>query len=202
MIRRFPGNSSVFMELEEGGSVFKVAALALGADGLDFAELVQGFLELAGEPLGVHTEGGEGTVGVDDIEVDGGLLGGRVGGAVEKGGFEQRNTVEAPRGVGDLLGELSLGGSDGLVFVEKLAAVVLVGVRVLGCDYGGTAGEAVREGVEGRTLFAGGGSGSSGEEGVCPIYGAAVRAMAGVGGWLAAAGGYGCHGRISGAVLA
>jgi hypothetical protein len=30
---------------------------------LDFAEVVHGFLELAGEPLGVHAEGGEGSRG-------------------------------------------------------------------------------------------------------------------------------------------
>jgi hypothetical protein len=56
--------------------------------GLDFAKLVECLLELAGEPLRVHAEG---AVGVDDVEVDGRLLGGRVGRAVEEGGFERGN---------------------------------------------------------------------------------------------------------------
>ena len=51
-------NSFVLVEFEEGGGVFEVAALALGAVGLDLAENVQGFLKLAGEPLGMHAEGG------------------------------------------------------------------------------------------------------------------------------------------------
>jgi hypothetical protein len=59
ILGRFVGNPFVFMEFEEGGSVFEVAALALGALGLDFAELVQGFLELAGESLAVQAEGGQ-----------------------------------------------------------------------------------------------------------------------------------------------
>jgi hypothetical protein len=42
-----PGNSFVFVEFEEGGGVFEVAALALGAVGLDVAERVPGLLELA-----------------------------------------------------------------------------------------------------------------------------------------------------------
>ena len=54
----------MFVEFEEGGGVFEVAALALGAVGLDLAEVVQGFLELAGEPLVVQAEGSEVSVGV------------------------------------------------------------------------------------------------------------------------------------------
>jgi hypothetical protein len=49
-----------------------------------------------------------------------------------------------------------------------------------------------------RTLFAGGGAGAGGEEGVCPIYSATVRAVgavAGIGDWI-------CHWKTSGAVLA
>jgi len=59
MIGRGPGNSSMFVEFEEGCGVFEIATLALGADGLDFAKRVQGLLKLAGEPLGVHAEGGQ-----------------------------------------------------------------------------------------------------------------------------------------------
>ena len=47
----------------------EVALLLAAALGLDFAEVVHGFLELAGEPLVVQAEGGEGAVGVDDVEV-------------------------------------------------------------------------------------------------------------------------------------
>jgi len=38
----------MFMEFEEGRGVFQIAALALGAAGLDLAELVKSFVELAG----------------------------------------------------------------------------------------------------------------------------------------------------------
>ena len=63
-------------------------------------------------------------MGVDDVEGDFGV-GGRGGGAGEHVGFEQRDAVEAPGGVGEFLDELRFGGSGGLVFVEELAAVVL-----------------------------------------------------------------------------
>ena len=64
MIGGIPRNSFVLVEFEEGGGVFEVATLALGAVGLDVAERVQAFLELAGEAVAVHSESGEGTVGV------------------------------------------------------------------------------------------------------------------------------------------
>jgi hypothetical protein len=159
---------------------------------LDFAELVQGFLELAGELLGVHAEGGEGAVGVDDVKVD--------------GGFELRDAVEAPGGVDEFLGELGLCGGGRLVFVEELAAVVLVSGGVLGSEDRGVAGEAVGEGIQGRTLFAGGGAGSGGEERV-----GAVGAIARFGSLGASAGGLGvrdwggnqvCHRRTSDTVVA
>ena len=93
MIGGLPGNSFVFVEFEEGSGVFEVAAVALDAVGLDFAEVVHGLLELAGEPLVVQAEGSEGAMGVDDVKVDSGLIGGRIGGAVEEGGFEERDAV-------------------------------------------------------------------------------------------------------------
>ena len=40
MIGGLPGNTFVFVELEEGGGVFEGAALALGAGGLDLAERI------------------------------------------------------------------------------------------------------------------------------------------------------------------
>ena len=127
----------MFMEFQKGSGTPEVALLLETALGLDFAELVECLSELAGESLGVHAESGEGAVGVDDVEADGGLLGGRVGGAVEQGGFEHRDAVEAPRGVGELVGELSFGGSGGLILVEELAAVPLVGDGILCCEDGG-----------------------------------------------------------------
>jgi hypothetical protein len=166
----------VLVEFQEGRGVLEVSLLLVAALGLDLAELVQGFLELAGESLVVEAESGEGAVGVDDVEVDSSLIGGRVGGSVEECGFEQGDTVEAPGGVGEFLSEVSFGGSGGFVFIEELAAVVLVCGGVLGCEHGGATGEAMGEGIEGRALFASGGAGSGGEERV-----GAVGAMARVG---------------------
>jgi hypothetical protein len=140
------------MEFQEGRGMFELALLLAATLGLDFAELIHGLLELAGEPRVVQAEGDEGTVGVDDVKV----------GAVEESGFECGDAVDSPGGVGDFLDELSLGGSGGLVFVEELAAVALVGGGVLGGEDGGAAGETVGEGVLRRPLFAGGGAGSSG----------------------------------------
>jgi hypothetical protein len=163
-------NSFVLVEFEEGGGVFEVAALALGAVGLDLAEHVQGFLKLAGEPLGVHAEGGQ----LRDQGLGAGGLG-------EKLGFELGDAVETPGGVGEFLSELGLGGSGGLVFVDELAAVELVGGGVLGSEDGGAAGEAVGGGIQGRTLFAGGGAGSGGEERVRAIASGYWRLA--IGGW-------------------
>ena len=168
----------MFMEFEKGSGTLEVALLLETALGLDFAELVERLLELAGEPLAVHAESGESAVCVDDVKADSRLLGGRVGGAVKEGGFEHRDAVDAPGGVGELLGELSLGGSGGPIFVEELAAVLLVGDGILCGEDRGTAGETVGHGVLGRGLFAGDGVGSGGEEGIRP-----VRAKAGGRDW-------------------
>jgi len=65
------------MEFQKGSGTLEGALVLETALGLDFAELVERLSELAGEPLRVHAEGGEGA-------------------------------VEAPRGVGELLGELDL----------------------------------------------------------------------------------------------
>ena len=59
MVGGIPRNSFVFVEFEEGGGVFEVATLALGAVGLDVAEGVEGFLELAREAAGVEAESGK-----------------------------------------------------------------------------------------------------------------------------------------------
>jgi hypothetical protein len=150
------------MEFQECCGFFQVATLALGAVGLDFAELLQGFLELAGEALVVQPESGEGTMGIDDVEVDSGLFGGRVGGAIKKGGFQVRDTVETPGGIGDFLDELGLGGGGGLIFVQELVAVELVFCCILGSEDGGAAGQAVGDRILGRALFAGGSARSGG----------------------------------------
>src|ERR1700733_8156211 len=164
MVGGLPGNSFVFVEFQEGRGIFQVAALALHAVGLDIAEHVQVFLKLAGEPLGVHAKGGEGAGGVDDVEVDCGLLGGGVGGAIKKGGFQVRDAVETPGGVGEFLGELGFRRGSGFVFVEELGAGALGGVGVFSGEDVGAAGESVGEGVPGRALLAGVGTGSGGEK--------------------------------------
>ena len=80
----------MFVEFEEGRGALEVALLLESAFSLDFAELVQSFLELAGESLGVHAESGEGAMGVNDVEVDGRLSGAWVGGAIEKCGLRAK----------------------------------------------------------------------------------------------------------------
>jgi hypothetical protein len=59
-------------------------------------------------------------------------LGGR-----EEVGFEKWDAIQAPRGVGEFVDQLSFGGSRGAVFFEELAAVLLVGGRVFGREDGG-----------------------------------------------------------------
>ena len=176
----------MFVEFQKGCGAFEIAFLLESPLRLNFSQLIQGFLELAGETLGVHAEGGEGAVGVDDIEVDGSLIGGRVGGTVEEFGFEHGDAIEAPGSVGELLGELGFSVSGGVIFVEELAAVTLVVGRVLCCGDGGAAGEAVGDGIERGTLFAGGGAGSGGMLRVGPVGAVAGGRVAGD--WLLVAG--------------
>jgi hypothetical protein len=49
----------MFMEFEESRGLLEVALLMVAALGLDFAELVQDFLKLAGEAMGVQAESGQ-----------------------------------------------------------------------------------------------------------------------------------------------
>src|SRR6202035_1908755 len=91
----------------------------------------------------------------------------------EQLGFEERDAVEAPRGVGDFVDELSLGGGGGLVLIEKLLDVALVGGGVLGGQDGGAGGEAMAEGVERRALLAWFGARTSGVLGVGAVRGGA-----------------------------
>jgi len=166
-----PGKSFVLMVNEDLGGVAELAAFALGAFGLEVAQRCEGLLELAREAAAMEAEGREGAVGVDDVELDGGLLGRRVGGAVEEGGFEFGDAVEAPGGVGEFLDELRFGGSGGLVLVAEAAAVDFVGGAIFGRQDGGGGGEAMSEGVHGGTLFPGCGARAGGELGVGAIDG-------------------------------
>src|SRR5580700_9891557 len=100
------------MANEEVGRFVELAALLAATLFLDVAELLDGFLELAGEPRAVQSERGQ--------QRD---LGFGVGVLREQLGFEEWDAVEAPRGVGDFVDELSLGGVCGLVLVEKLLDV-------------------------------------------------------------------------------
>jgi hypothetical protein len=93
MVAGLPGKAFVFMEFEQLGGVAEVAALLVAAVVLDGAELIERSLELAGEAGAVESESGDG--------LDGGL-GREIGrcGFVEQAGFEERDAVEAPGGVG------------------------------------------------------------------------------------------------------
>ncbi len=152
----------MLMEFEEGGGVFEIAALTLSAVRLNVAKGGKAFLELAGETLALDAEVGEEAMGIDDVEGDGGRFAGRVGGAIEHVGFEQRDTVETPGGIDELLDELRFGGSGGLVFVEEAAAMVFVDSRILRGKDRGSGGQAVAQGVERRALLAGFGAGTGG----------------------------------------
>ncbi len=173
MIGGMPGDTSVFVEFEEGGGIVELAALMLGAIGLDLTELVEAAVELPGKALALDTEVGDEAMGIDDIEGD--FLIGRDGrGGARKGfGFEERDAVEAPGGSGELLDELRFGGSGGLIFIEEAAAMGVVGGRVFGGEDGGGGGQAVAQGVAGGTLFAGCGTGAGGVLAVGAIYGGA-----------------------------
>ena len=131
MIGRLPGNAFVFMEFENGGGVFELAALVLVALELDIAELIERLLELAGQAGAVQREAGQKAMGIDDVEGGGLGTGGWGLSAVEDFGFEERDTIYAPGCVGELLDQLSFGGGCGVVLIHEQAAVLLVSGRVL-----------------------------------------------------------------------
>lgn len=172
----------MLMNFEEHGGVPEVAPLKLATFGLDGAELVDSLLELAGETMAEETEAGEEPMGVDDIEIDGGLLVGRIGGAGEQLRFEERHAVEAPSGVREFVDELGLGGGGGAVLIEKLLEVALEGGRVLGGQDGGLSGQAMPERVQRRSLLAGLGAGAGRIPGVGAIDGGAIGSWSGCGG--------------------
>jgi hypothetical protein len=120
---------------------FGLGCLGFEAGGLEFAELFEGAVELAGEALLGGAEGGESA----------GLLGEALGDrdVVERGREEVRlergDAAQAPGGVGERLDQVFFEYADGLDVVEEAAAVELIGGGVLGGQDGGAAEEAVTE---------------------------------------------------------
>jgi len=160
----------VLIAQEELGGLDELAALQEATLFLDCAELIDSFLELAGEARAVQAERGE----LLDQGLGVGVLG-------EQIGFEERDAVEAPGGVGDFVDQLSLGGGSGGVLVEKLLDVALVGFEVFVRQDSGLGSETVAQGVAGRTLFAGFGARTGGVLGVGAVGGGALGFRIGLG---------------------
>jgi hypothetical protein len=93
-------------------------------------------LELPGKALALDAEVGDEAMGVDDIEGNFLIERDGSGGAGVHFCLEERNAVEAPGSVDELLNEVRFGGGGGLVFVEETAMVVSIGGRVLSGEYG------------------------------------------------------------------
>jgi hypothetical protein len=129
---------------------------------LDIAELFEGFLELAGQARAVQAERGK----LRDQGLGGGVLGQRFG-------FEEWDTVDAPGSVGEFVDQLRLGGGGGLVLIEKLLDVALIGLGVLGRQDGGTGSETMAQRVLRRPLLAGFGARAGGVLGVGAVGGGA-----------------------------
>src|ERR1700722_4856935 len=70
-----------------------------------------------------------------------------VGSLGEQLGFDEWDAVEAPGGVGHFVDQLSFDGVGGLVVIEKLLDVALVGFGILGGQESGAGCEAVAESV-------------------------------------------------------
>jgi hypothetical protein len=117
------------MANQDFGYFVEMAALQAAAFFLDVAELIESFLELAGETRAVEAEPGQ--------ERDLGLGVGSLG---EQFSFEEWDAIEAPGDVGHFVDELSLGGIGGLAVVEKLLEVALVGFGVFGGQDGDAPG--------------------------------------------------------------
>jgi hypothetical protein len=124
------------------------------------------------------------------------LAGGRVGGTGKQFSFEEWDTVEAPGGVGEFVDQLGLGGVGGVVLVEELLDVALVGFGVLGGQDGGAGSETMAKRVLRRTLLAGFGARTGGVLGVGAVGGGAAfqPGLDGVGcGWRGLSFGCCCH---------
>ena len=145
------------MQFENCGCVFQIACLGFAAGGLDFAELIQSLVELAGEPMAVHAEIGEGAllaaksfgdgeagVEVGDVDIDAAGRGGERQQIALQGG----DSIEAPGGVGKILDQLLFGGTLGLVFVEKGLGVTVERGRIFRGECGRLAGQSVANRVE------------------------------------------------------
>ena len=140
-----------FVDFELAGSEGELAVVVLAAVGLYLAKELKGALKLAGEPLAVKAERGEGSMRVDHVEL---VVGISVGSAGDEFGFEGGDAIEAPGSVGKFLGELVLSGRTRLVLVVELLAVFFVSFRVLGRQHGLAASESVGDGILRRPEFA------------------------------------------------
>ncbi len=168
ILRRVVGNAFVFMEFGDGGGVLEVAFAVREALGLDRAEMIVSFLELAREARGVEAEHREIAHSLGDVDFHG------LAGAFQQIGFEGGDAVEAPGGVGEFLGELGFDRGGRTALVEEMAAVLLVSGLVFGGQGRGAAQEAVAEGVLGRARFSFFGAGAGGMFGIGAIDGGAV----------------------------
>ncbi|HTS49572.1 MAG TPA: hypothetical protein VMH05_16580 [Bryobacteraceae bacterium] len=156
------------MDFGDCGGGLEVAFAVGEALGLDFAELIESFLKLAREAHAVETEHRESAHGAVDVNLD------CLAGAFQQIGFEGRDAVEAPGGVGQFLSELRFGWSRRAVFVDELAAVLLVSSLIFGGQNRSAAQQAVAEGVLGRARFTFLGAGAGGMLGIGAIDGGAV----------------------------
>jgi len=114
---RLPGNSFLLMQFEESSGVSEFANFALAPLELNLMKLMERLVKLARQAIAMQTERVQEAVRVDNIEVDSGLLIGRIGRAGEHLGFEERNAIEAPGGAGKFGDEVMLSGSGRFVLV-------------------------------------------------------------------------------------
>ena len=84
-------------------------------------------------------------------------------------GFEERDAVEAPGGIGEFGDELGFGWAGGLVFITELAEMFFVSGGIFGGNQEAAGAVAIFEGVEPDGFFAFGGLRSGGVLGVLLI---------------------------------
>lgn len=107
---------------------------------MDFAELIERFVKLAGEAGAMESEVSEGLDGGQGIGV---LL--ATSGLGEDVSFEERDATKAPGGVGEFLDKMSFGCVGGLVFVLELAAVLVESRAIFRWQDGAAGGQPVTE---------------------------------------------------------
>ena len=165
------------MELEYSGGFFHFFFFFFAALGLNLAELLESSFELAGKAMFVAAEVGEGAdLFADgsghgqsglDFRVSGGDIGRLfVDAESKKISFKSGDAIDAPGSIGEGLNELLLEGAFGLEVGEEALGVRFIGGVVLSGQDDDVAGESMAEGVEGGTLFTGGGAGAGGVLGV------------------------------------